>query len=114
MNCSSDEQLHVTQPTEAQLWQQNCQPNTQTRGAEANTVMPEVQITYPEEQTTYPQTSLWSLKCLLELSWNYDNAFSAFQKLHKQGQTQQGQIGGYLANKNTVHKQVRDECFVGY
>lgn len=28
----------------------------------------------------------WSLKCLLKLSWNYDNAFSAFQTFQKQGQ----------------------------
>ena len=28
----------------------------------------------------------WSLKCLQELCWNYDNAFSAFEMFQKQGQ----------------------------
>ena len=28
----------------------------------------------------------WSLTCLEKLSWNYDNAFSAYEKFKKQGQ----------------------------
>ncbi|KAK9294277.1 hypothetical protein QLX08_011060 [Tetragonisca angustula] len=63
--CNRDEQLHVTQPTEAQLKQENWQPNVQTRGAEASTVIPEVQMlepkyqmTYPEEQITDPQAQM--------------------------------------------------------
>ena len=28
----------------------------------------------------------WSLKCLEELSWNYDNAFSAYKMFKKQDQ----------------------------
>ena len=131
--CIRDEQLHVTQPTEAQLKQENCQPNVQTRGAEANTVIPEVQMlepkyqmTHPEEQISDPQAQMtdsqtspvssttepspapiledirqqmtmsrsqqtgmnlqWSLKCLQELSWDYDNVLSTFQTFQKQGQ----------------------------
>ena len=131
--CITDEQLHVTQPTEAQLKQGDCQPKNRTRGAEANTVIPEeqmlepkYQMTYPEEQITDPQAQMtdsqtspvssttepspapiledirqqmtmslsqqtgmnlqWSLKCLQELSWDYDNALSTFQTFQKQGQ----------------------------
>lgn len=53
--CTKNEQVHVTQPKEAQLKQLNSQSTVQKRVAEANTVIPEIHISELETQTTYPE-----------------------------------------------------------
>ena len=98
--CIRNEQLYITQPTDAQLKQLNSQseaqmtgPGSQTSSISGTTEPLPVQLSEDVKQqmtmTLSQQTNMnleWSLKCLEEVSWNYDNALSAFQEFYKRGQ----------------------------
>ncbi|XP_033363149.1 nuclear RNA export factor 1-like [Bombus vosnesenskii] len=98
--CIRNEQLHISQPTDAQLKQLSSQPQaqipnpgSQTPSISGNEESLTVQLPEDVKQqmtmTLSQQTNMnleWSLKCLQEVSWNYDNALSAFQEFYKRGQ----------------------------
>ncbi|KOC68173.1 Nuclear RNA export factor 1 [Habropoda laboriosa] len=99
--CIRNEQLHINQPTDAQLKQLNTQPEGQMTSnpisqtpSSSNTAKP-LPAPLPEDVkqqmtlTLSQQTNMnleWSLKCLEEVLWNYDNALLAFQEFYKRGQ----------------------------
>lgn len=98
--CIRNEQLHISQPIDAQLKQLNSQPEAQM--TDSGSQIPSssgtakslpVQLSEDVKQqmtmTLSQQTNMnleWSLKCLEEVLWNYDNALSAFQEFYKRGQ----------------------------
>lgn len=93
--CIRNEQLHISQPSEAQLKQlnQQIQPKTpellpaeaaKSTDPELSKVVKQQMIVVLSQQTN--MNLEWSLKCLEEMQWNYDNAFSAFQEFFKRGQ----------------------------
>ncbi|XP_060823094.1 nuclear RNA export factor 1-like [Bombus pascuorum] len=98
--CIQNEQLHISQPTETQLKQLSDQQQAQMTNPESQTPSisddaKSLTVQLPEDvkqqmtMTLSQQTNMnleWSLKCLEELSWNYDNALSAFQEFYKLGQ----------------------------
>lgn len=101
--CIRNEQLHISQPPEAQLKQlhqqlnqlnnQQIQPETPAPlGTTVAKPMPTELSNDIKQQMTVTlsqQTNMnleWSLKCLQETQWNYDNALSAFQEFFKRGQ----------------------------
>ncbi|XP_033311545.1 nuclear RNA export factor 1-like [Bombus bifarius] len=98
--CIRNEQLHISQPTDAQLKQLCSQPQAQipNPGSQTPSISGNEQsltVQLPEDvkqqmtMTLSQQTNMnleWSLKCLQEVSWNYDNALSAFQEFYKRGQ----------------------------
>ncbi|KAL6254246.1 hypothetical protein P5V15_014910 [Pogonomyrmex californicus] len=109
--CIRNEQLHISQPPEAQLKQLlrqhlnqplNDQQTQETLAMEvaevaevgevaevAMTMEPTEEIKQQMTITLSQQTTMnleWSLKCLRETEWNYENALSAFQELYKCGQ----------------------------
>ncbi|KAL6254293.1 hypothetical protein P5V15_014908 [Pogonomyrmex californicus] len=102
--CIRNEQLHISQPPEAQLkqlrqqlnQQLNNQQTQQTPAVEvgevagvAMTMEPSEEIKQQMTVTLSQQTTMnleWSLKCLREMGWNYGNALSAFQEFYKCGQ----------------------------
>lgn len=102
--CIRNEQLHISQPPEAQLKQLNQQLNSQPAKPEASaallpqtstqsakSILPELSEDIKQQMTMTlsQQTNMnleWSLKCLQETQWNYDNALSAFQEFFKRGQ----------------------------
>lgn len=98
--CIRNEQLHISQPTDAQLKQLSSQPQaqitdpgSQTPAISGNEKSLTVQLPEDVKQqmtmTLSQQTNMnleWSLKCLQEVLWNYDNALSAFQEFYKRGQ----------------------------
>ncbi|EGI63482.1 Nuclear RNA export factor 1 [Acromyrmex echinatior] len=101
--CIRNEQLHISQPSEVQLkelHQQLNQLNTQQTQPETETLS-STEVTKPvptelddevKKQMTLmlsQQTNMnleWSLKCLQETQWIYDNAIAAFQEFFKRGQ----------------------------
>ncbi|KYQ54883.1 Nuclear RNA export factor 1 [Trachymyrmex zeteki] len=102
--CIRNEQLHISQPSEVQLkelHQQLNQLNAQQTQSETETlssteVAKPVQSTELNDEvkkqmtlTLSQQTNMnleWSLKCLQETQWIYDNAIAAFQEFFKRGQ----------------------------
>lgn len=99
--CIRNEQLHISQPTDAQLRQLNNQssetqitnPGSHTPSSSGTAKSLSVQLPEDVKQqmtmTLSQQTNMnleWSLKCLEEVLWNYDNALSAFQEFYKRGQ----------------------------
>ncbi|XP_011697338.1 PREDICTED: nuclear RNA export factor 1-like [Wasmannia auropunctata] len=101
--CIRNEQLHISQPSEAQVKQlhqqlsrlnrQPTQPEAPALGSAevAKSIVPKLSNDTKQQMavTLSQQTNMnleWSLKCLQDLQWNYDNALSAFQKLDKLGQ----------------------------
>jgi len=105
--CICNEQLHISQPSEAQLKQLHQQlSSTQLPQAQpqapalleqqlptetAKPIASELTENIKQQMTVTlsQQTNMnleWSLKCLQETNWNYDNAFSAFQEFFKRGQ----------------------------
>lgn len=108
--CIRNEQLHISQPPEAQVRQlvqqlnqqlnqqqsQPAQPSVEPeKSSEMTPVMSETEVTNVEEikkqmiVNLSQQTNMnmeWSLKCLQETNWNYDNAISAFQEFFNLGQ----------------------------
>ncbi|XP_070164078.1 nuclear RNA export factor 1 [Polyergus mexicanus] len=101
--CIRNEQLHISQPPEAQLKQLNQQLNNQPTQPEASALLPQTStqmaksilpelnedIKQQMTMTLSQQTNMnleWSLKCLQETQWNYNNALSAFQEFFKRGQ----------------------------
>lgn len=101
--CIRNEQLHISQPPEAQLKQLNQQLNSQPTQPETSELLPQTStqtvkpivselsedIKQQMTMTLSQQTNMnleWSLKCLQETQWNYDNAVSAFQEFFKRGQ----------------------------
>lgn len=105
--CICNEQLHISQPSEAQLKQLHQQLNS----AQLPQVQPQAPALQQQQQqlpmeteiiselnenikqqmtvTLSQQTNMnleWSLKCLQETNWNYDDALSAFQKFFKRGE----------------------------
>lgn len=99
--CIRNEQLHISQPTDTQLRQLNNQ-NSETQITNPGSYTPSssgtaksLSVQLPEDvkqqmtMTLSQQTNMnleWSLKCLEEVLWNYDNALSAFQEFYKRGQ----------------------------
>ncbi|XP_011701091.1 PREDICTED: nuclear RNA export factor 1-like [Wasmannia auropunctata] len=98
-----NEQLHISQPSEElvkQLHQQFSQLNSQPTQPEApalgsaevaKSIVSELSNDIKQQMTMAlsQQTNMnleWSLKCLQERQWNYDNALSAFQECHKRGE----------------------------
>lgn len=96
--CIRNEQLHISQPPEAQLKQLHQLSNQQTQPV--TPALGSVEVAKPmatelsddiKQQMTMTlsqQTNMnleWSLKCLQETQWNYNNAFSAFQKFYERG-----------------------------
>ncbi|XP_011632449.1 nuclear RNA export factor 1-like [Pogonomyrmex barbatus] len=101
--CIRNEQLHISQPPEAQLKQLRQQLNQQLNNqqtqqtpavevgevARVATMEPSEEIKQQMTVTLSQQTTMnleWSLKCLREMEWNYGNALSAFQEFYKCGQ----------------------------
>ncbi|XP_048511817.1 nuclear RNA export factor 1-like [Athalia rosae] len=96
--CIRNEQLHISHPTEAQqrvafsepAVSQMSQPSTSTSTAGSST-SGDVNDETKREMTIAlsQQTNMnleWSLKCLEDVSWNFDNALKAFQEFFKLGQ----------------------------
>ncbi|XP_017875775.1 nuclear RNA export factor 1-like [Ceratina calcarata] len=98
--CIRNEQLHISQPTDAQLKQLDnpvvahvTSPSSEipsSSGVVKPTSGPiredmKQQMTMSLSQQTNMNLE-WSLKCLEEVSWNYDNALAAFQEFYKRGQ----------------------------
>lgn len=100
--CIRNEQLHISPPTDAQLKNLNNQREVQIPGPvvphtapSSSGVVKPLPSQLPEDvkqqmtMTLSQQTNMnleWSLKCLEEVLWNYDNALSAFQEFFKRGQ----------------------------
>jgi len=100
--CIRNEQLHISQPSEVQLKElhqqlnqlntQQTQPETQTLSStETKPVPTELDDEVKKQMTLMlsQQTNMnleWSLKCLQETQWIYDNAIAAFQEFFKRGQ----------------------------
>lgn len=100
--CIRNEQLHIGQPTEAQekasfaeniSVQMNQQPEpTASSSSSAQPVATgSIDDSAKREMTVAlsQQTSMnleWSFKCLEEVSWNFNNALTAFQEFFKLGQ----------------------------
>lgn len=106
--CILNEQLHISQPSDAQQKQLNSQQSQEVQPApvapllvqqvpneEAGAAKPVTAVEPSEEikqqmiVTLRQQTNMnltWSLKCLREVQWNYDNAFAVFQDFYKRGQ----------------------------
>ncbi|XP_076659029.1 nuclear RNA export factor 1 [Halictus rubicundus] len=100
--CIRNEQLHISSPTAAQTKNLNTQmtsqvssPTQQAASSSSSTPLKPVPPQLSEEvkqqmtATLSQQTNMnieWSLKCLEEVQWNYDNALSAFQEFFKRGQ----------------------------
>lgn len=96
--CIKNEQLHISQPPEAQLKQLHQQLSQQTEktsalGTEAvaKPIVTELSNDVKQQMTVTlsQQTNMnleWSLKCLQETQWNYDNALFAFEEFYKRGQ----------------------------
>lgn len=108
--CISNEQLHISQPSEAQLKQLLHQQLNSAQLPQAQPQAPAlIQQQLPAETekplamapqldenikqqmivTLSQQTNMnleWSLKCLQEKNWIYDNALSAFQEFFKRGE----------------------------
>ncbi|CAK9805827.1 Nuclear RNA export factor 1 [Anthophora quadrimaculata] len=99
--CIRNEQLHINQPTDVQLKQLNTQPQgqlatnpvSQTPSSSSTAKPLPVSLSEDVKQqmtlTLSQQTNMnleWSLKCLEEVLWNYDNALLAFQEFYKRGQ----------------------------
>ncbi|XP_012234855.1 nuclear RNA export factor 1 [Linepithema humile] len=105
--CICNEQLHISQPSETQLKQLHQQlnstqlPQTQSQAPAlleqqlptetAKPMASELNENIKQQMTVTlsQQTNMnleWSLKCLQETNWNYDNALSAFQEFFKRGQ----------------------------
>ncbi|CAL1680069.1 unnamed protein product [Lasius platythorax] len=91
--CIRNEQLHINQPTEAQLEQlsQQIRPKTPELLPTAKPIASKLSENVRQQMivTLSQQTNMkmeWSLKCLQEMQWNYDNALSAFQEFFKRGQ----------------------------
>ncbi|KAL6434115.1 hypothetical protein ACFW04_005925 [Cataglyphis niger] len=93
--CICNEQLHISQPSEAQLKQLNQQIQPKTSEllftGTAKSIAPELSEEIRQQMIVVlsQQTNMnleWSLKCLQEMQWNYNNALFAFQELFKRGQ----------------------------
>ncbi|XP_066582089.1 nuclear RNA export factor 1-like [Prorops nasuta] len=101
--CIRNEQLHINQPTESQEKQASAvqipaaqppaTPSTSGAAPLAATAITTSQLTEDVKQqmtlTLSQQTNMnleWSLKCLEEVQWNYNNALAAFQEFFKRGQ----------------------------
>lgn len=102
--CIRNEQIHISQPTDAQLKQlRNHQSQLQQPallvpqipsiepGMAEPVAIPELTEDIKQQMivTLSQQTNMnleWSLKCLQEVQWNYDKAFTAFQEFFKLGQ----------------------------
>ncbi|KAF7393585.1 hypothetical protein HZH68_010404 [Vespula germanica] len=99
--CILNEQLHISHPTEmqhkllsnhsaeAQMSEGPSISKTSNSGVE--TTIPQLSEEVKQQMTVTlsQQTNMnleWSLKCLQEVQWNYENAVSAFQEFFKRGQ----------------------------
>ena len=100
--CIRNEQLHISQPSEAQLKELRqqlnqlniqIQPETETLSSTevAKPAPTELNDEVKKQMTLMlsQQTNMnleWSLKCLQETQWIYDSAIAAFQEFFKRGQ----------------------------
>ncbi|XP_043498429.1 nuclear RNA export factor 1-like [Polistes fuscatus] len=102
--CICNEQLHISNTTETQrkLILNNTDKESEepmaeepsiskTSNSAAEGTVPELSETVKQQMivTLSQQTNMnleWSLKCLQEVQWNYENALSAFQEFFKRGQ----------------------------
>ncbi|XP_076244602.1 nuclear RNA export factor 1 [Calliopsis andreniformis] len=94
--CIRNEQLHVSNPTDVQLKHlSNLTTGQMSQAPMSSNAVKPLPSQLPEDvkqqmtMTLSQQTNMnleWSLKCLEEVQWNYDNALSAFQEFFKRGQ----------------------------
>ncbi|KAK2586874.1 hypothetical protein KPH14_009811 [Odynerus spinipes] len=100
--CICNEQLHISLLTEEQRKKYTSENFSEAQmsdvptGSKTARPLSETPIPQLSEDvkrqmalTLSQQTNMnseWSLKCLEEVQWNYDNAISAFQELYKHGQ----------------------------
>ncbi|XP_076279140.1 nuclear RNA export factor 1 [Lasioglossum baleicum] len=103
--CIRNEQLHIGNPTAAQTKNLNTQMTSQEVSSPTQQAASSSSSTTPLKQPVPPQLSEavkqqmtatlsqqtnmnieWSLKCLEEVQWNYNNALAAFQEFFKRGQ----------------------------
>ncbi|XP_011300743.1 nuclear RNA export factor 1-like [Fopius arisanus] len=93
--CIRNEQLHLSHPTAAQEKQllNEAQklptPASEPSPSTSATVDPSDQVKQQMTLTLSQQTDMnleWSLKCLKEVQWHYDNALAAFHEFFKRGQ----------------------------
>lgn len=99
--CILNEQLHISHPTEMQHKLLSNHPTeaqmsegpsiTKTSNSGLETTVPQLSEEVKQQMTVTlsQQTNMnleWSLKCLQEVQWNYENAVSAFQEFFKRGQ----------------------------
>lgn len=89
--CISNEQLHISDPTEAQKKQALTGVLTVDNGATTP------QSNDPAQQEAHLQMALalsqqskmnleWSKKCLNDVQWNFEAALTAFNRVHELGQ----------------------------
>jgi nuclear RNA export factor len=92
--CISNEQLHISNPTINQEKQFSSIPLIiqPTAGPSATSAVSSVTLTEEVKQqmtiTLSQQTNMnieWSLKCLEEVQWNFENARAAFQEAFELG-----------------------------
>ncbi|KAL2737440.1 nuclear RNA export factor 1-like isoform X1 [Vespula maculifrons] len=96
--CICNEQLHISLPTEEQCKKFitdnfSAQMSNVPSGSKSSSEIRSLQLTEDVKQkmalTLSQETNMnseWSLKCLEEVHWNYENAILAFQQLFKHGQ----------------------------
>ncbi|XP_015124385.1 nuclear RNA export factor 1 [Diachasma alloeum] len=93
--CIRNEQLHLSHPTAAQERQLLNEiqslpaPPPGPLPSTSTAVDPPDQLKQQMTLTLSQQTNMnleWSLKCLKEVQWNFDNALAAFQEFFKRGQ----------------------------
>jgi len=111
--CIRNQQLHISHPFETelqQLKQLNCEKTEQFQASTSASTLPsdmptetaQAKLTTSSELsedikqqmtlTLSQQTNMnieWSLKCLQETEWNYNNAIFAFQEFFKRDQIPQ-------------------------
>ncbi|KAK2589192.1 hypothetical protein KPH14_002004 [Odynerus spinipes] len=99
--CILNEQLHISHPTETQqkfvlnnppetqIAENSSTPKTSNSNIETTGSQLPEDVKQQMTLTLSQQTNMnleWSLKCLQEVQWNYENALSAFQEFFKRGQ----------------------------
>jgi len=93
--CISNEQLHIGQPSKIELEQLKsiyCQEITEQLQESLHITVQSTPSNNMKQQMTImlsKQTNMnlkWSLKCLQEMDWDYDNAVEAFTYFFKLGQ----------------------------
>lgn len=88
--CIRNEQLHISEPTEAQRKQATEVPTVQSVAAKPEINAPAQQEAHLQMAVALSQQSgmnlEWSRKCLNEVQWNFESALTAFRSFHQLGQ----------------------------